>query len=88
MAIIREEIVLKGKQFIKTFSDEGFFIERDGKKYRDALDPIIFSEERIYSETEEKIYPNQQEQEKDEEEPINLKDCIIALDKLGVQINE
>ena len=50
--IIREEITINNKQFIKTYSDKGMMIERDNVQYSEAIDPIEFADERIYTETE------------------------------------
>ncbi len=50
--IIREEITIKDKQFIKTYSDKGMMIERDGVQYSEAIDPVEFAEERVYTETD------------------------------------
>lgn len=50
--IVREEITLKDKQFTKTYSDKGMYIERDGVQYSEAIDPIEFAKERIYIETD------------------------------------
>ena len=52
--IIVEEIKINGKPYHKTYSDEGFMIERDGITYSDAIDPIEFTD-RIYNETDIKI---------------------------------
>ena len=52
--IITEEIKINGRTFNKTYSDEGFMIERDGVKYSEAIDPIEFND-RLYTETDEKI---------------------------------
>jgi len=52
--IIVENITLNGREFRKTYSNEGFMIERDGVKYSEAIDPVEFTD-RIYTETEEKI---------------------------------
>jgi hypothetical protein len=48
-----EKITINGKDFIKTFSDKGVYITRNGLLYKDACDPIAFT--RLYEETEEKI---------------------------------
>lgn len=52
--IIVENITLNGREFRKTYSNEGFMIERDGVRYSEAIDPVEFTD-RIYTETEEKI---------------------------------
>lgn len=50
--IIRENIILDNIQYVKTYSDKGFYIERDGVQYSEAIDPIEFAKERIYIETD------------------------------------
>ena len=52
--IIIENITLNGKEYIHTYSNEGFMIERNGIRYSEAIDPIEFTD-RIYTETDEKI---------------------------------
>lgn len=49
-----ETVTINGRDFRKTYSDEGFMIERDGVQYSEAIDPIGF-EDRVYSETDIKI---------------------------------
>lgn len=53
--LITETIEIKGTNFIHNYSDDGHFVERDGVKYVDALDPI--GTDRIYTESEE-VIPN------------------------------
>lgn len=50
--IIRENITINNKQFIKTYSDKRMMIERDGVQYSEAIDPIEFADDRIYTETD------------------------------------
>lgn len=49
-----ETVTINGREFRKTYSDEGFMIERDGVQYSEAIDPIGF-EDRVYTETDVKI---------------------------------
>lgn len=49
-----ETVTINGRDFRKTYSDEGFMIERDGVQYSEAIDPIGF-EDRVYTETDVKI---------------------------------
>ena len=53
--IVRENVKFNEKEFVKTYSDEGFYIERDGVQYGEAIDPVELSEDRIYTETDIKI---------------------------------
>lgn len=48
-----EKLTINGREFIKTFSDEGYMIEREGVRYSEAIDPAEFG--RQYTETDEKI---------------------------------
>ena len=50
--IIKEEITINNKQFTKTYSDKGMMIERDNEQYSEAIDPIEFAEDRVYTETD------------------------------------
>lgn len=45
----------------RTYSDEGFMVERDGVRYSEAIDPAEFG--RQYIETDEKIEPIEEETE-------------------------
>ena len=51
--IVSEKVKIGENEFIKTFSDSGYFIERDGEKYAEAIDPLAIKRE--YTETNEKI---------------------------------
>lgn len=51
--IVSEKIKIGENEFLKTFSDSGYFIERDGEKYAEAIDPLGIK--RKYTETQEKI---------------------------------
>ena len=53
--VIRENITINGREFIRNYSDSGYMIERDGVRYGEAIDPIEYSNERIYTETDELI---------------------------------
>lgn len=53
--IVREELTINNKQFIKTYSDKGMMIERDNVQYSEAIDPIEYAEERVYTETDTPI---------------------------------
>ena len=55
MAVIREELTIRDKQFIKNYSDENYYIKRDGIEYEEAIDPIPEAYDRYYEETDRKI---------------------------------
>ena len=44
-----ETVIINGKSFIRTYSDDGMKIERDGIEYDEAYDPIDTG--RVYTET-------------------------------------
>lgn len=49
--MIKTEIItIGGKQFMRTISTAGCYIERDGEHYADAIDPIDSG--RTYTETD------------------------------------
>ena len=56
--VITENVTINGREFIRNYSDEGMMIERDGVRYSEAIDPIEFKDERIYTETDEPIREN------------------------------
>ena len=53
--IIKETLTINNKTFIKTYSDEGFMVERDGVRYAEAIDLEYLGRE--YVETDEPIEP-------------------------------
>ena len=59
--IIPEHIEISGKAFVKTYSDEGFYIERNGVRYSEAIDPADIP--RTYTETDEPITPAEESDE-------------------------
>lgn len=55
--IVKENMEIGGRAFVKTYSDAGFYIERDGEKYSEAIDPADIPRE--YIETDEPISPTE-----------------------------
>ena len=53
--LITELIEINDTTYIRNYSDQGLFIERDGVKYAEAIDSV--GTDRIYTETEE-VIPN------------------------------
>ena len=49
--IVKENIEIGGKDFVKQYSDSDFYVERDGEKYSEAIDPAEIPRE--YTETDE-----------------------------------
>lgn len=56
-----ENLTIGGRAFVKTYSDEGYMIERDGVRYSEAIDPAEFG--RVYVETDEKIETSEESEE-------------------------
>lgn len=48
MAIITEHFDVNGRDFIRTYSDAGRYVVRDGEEYSEACDPAEFG--RTYTE--------------------------------------
>ena len=57
-----ETVTIDGRTFVHTWSDGGFFIERDGVRYAEAYDPQDSG--RTYAETNDPV-------ESDDEEDVN-----------------
>ena len=51
--IVTETLTIDGRQFVKTYSDSGYMVERNGARYSEAVDPAEFG--RVYKETDEPI---------------------------------
>lgn len=71
-----ESLTINGKFFVRTFSDSGHMVERDGIRYSEAIDPAEFN--RQYTETDELI-----EGEADE---VTEADYQNELRRLGVEV--
>lgn len=56
--IVKESMEISGRAFVKTYSDAGFYIERDGEKYSEAIDPADIPRE--YTETDEPVEDDEQ----------------------------
>ena len=46
--IITENVEINGRQFVRTYSDTGCYVVRDGVEYSEAYDPAEFG--RTYTE--------------------------------------
>ena len=57
--IVTEIIDIDGRELTRAYSDVGYYIERDGAMYSEAVDPI--SSGRIYTETDQLIETEEQE---------------------------
>ena len=59
--LVRENTEIGGRAFVKTYSDEGLYIKRDGEKYSEAID--LADIPREYIETDEPISPTEEPDE-------------------------
>lgn len=50
MAVISETVTIAKKQYRKTYSDSGYYIERDGMQFSEAVD--VLGADFIYTETD------------------------------------
>lgn len=46
--IITERVTIRNREFIRTYSDEGRYVVRDGVSYSEAVDPLDSG--RVYTE--------------------------------------
>ena len=74
-----EEMKINEKTFVKTYSDAGVMIERDGARYSEAIDPAEF--DRKYTETDEPI-----EIPEEISEEVTEEDYQDALREMGVEV--
>ena len=51
--IVTEFMTINGKAFVRTYSDNGYMVEREGIRYAEAIDPAELG--RVYAETDEPI---------------------------------
>ena len=51
--IVSKKIKIGENEFLKTYSDQGFYITRNSEKFAEAIDPLGIKRE--YTETNEKI---------------------------------
>ena len=70
--IVTENLTINGRAFVRTYSDSGFLVERDGVCYCDAIDPAEFN--RTYREAEEGA------------EEVTTEDYEAALAEMGVML--
>ena len=75
--IVKENIEIGGRVFVKTYSDSGFYIERDGEKYSEAIDPAEF--DRTYVETDVPI---------ETEADLTVTDALAMLGEMGVNTDD
>ena len=66
MSIQTETVEMDGGSFVRTWSDGGMRIERDGKTYDEAYDPE--GSGREYTETDEPVETDEPEESADADE--------------------
>jgi hypothetical protein len=71
-----ENVTYNGKEYIRTWSDKGMMLERDGALYEEAIDPVDSG--RVYTETDTPVPV----------EEANESDYLTALNRLGVSADE
>lgn len=74
--IVTEFMTIKGKAFVRTYSDNGYMVERDGVRYVEAIDPAEFG--RVYTETDERV--------EGYTEDATAEDYEAALAEMGVRV--
>lgn len=78
--IITEELTINGTEFVKTYSNLGMMVERDGVRYSEAIDPKQFG--RTYTETDEPI----EEPTEPATDEATEADYQNALREMGVEV--
>lgn len=74
--IVTENLTINSKPFIRTYSNSGYMVERDGVRYTEAIDHAEFN--RQYTETDEPI--------EGYTEDATEADYISALQEMGVEV--
>ena len=71
--MVNSDIIdINGKQYRKTYSDSGFYIERDGMQFSEAVD--VIGADFVYTETDTKI-------EDDTEQNANIENRLTAVEQ-------
>lgn len=71
--IITERVIINGNEFNRTYSSLGYFIERDGVEYAEAIELLDYTRE--YNETDKPIEAEATEEDYQE-----------ALRRMGVEV--
>lgn len=71
-----ENITINGSELTRTYSDGGYYIQRDGVQYAEAIDPAELG--RTYTETDEPIGMGTDE--------ATVEDYQAALNEFGVEV--
>ena len=71
--MVKSEIIeINGTQYRKTYSDSGYYIERDGMQFSEAID--FLGADFVYTETDVKI-------EDDTEQNANIENRLTAVEQ-------
>lgn len=81
--LVKENIEIGGRAFVKTYSDAGFYIEHDGVRYSEAIDPADIP--RTYTETDE---PVDIDPTPEPETDLTVADTLGMLKELGVNTDD
>ena len=71
--MVKSEVIeISGTQYRKTYSDSGYYIERDGMRFSEAID--VIGADFVYTETNIKI-------EDDTEQNTNIENRLTAVEQ-------
>ena len=71
--MVKSEVIeMNGTQYRKTYSDSGYYIERDGMRFSEAID--VIGADFVYTETDVKI-------EDDTEQNANIENRLTAVEQ-------
>lgn len=71
--MVKSEVIeINGTQYRKTYSDSGYYIERDGMRFSSAID--VIGADFVYTETDVKI-------EDDTEQNANIENRLTAVEQ-------
>lgn len=62
--IVTETVIIDDRKFIRTYSDSGYMVERDGVRYSEAVDPAELN--RTYVESDELVETDEESSEIEE----------------------
>lgn len=83
--VITENITINEREFVRSYSDEGRYLLRDGIAYAEAIDPAEVAAERIY--TEGDIMSDEDAAGLDSN-TANIEDYQAALTEMGVSLDD
>ena len=75
--IVTEQLTINDKPFTKNYSDSGYYIEHNGVRYSEAIDPSELG--RTYTETDEPI---------ETEAELTVADALELLGEMGVNTDD